>query len=464
MRRLVVYQALARLFGPRQPGRSAKFSGFSDRALASLKDLGVTHVWATGLPRHARADTDPPELVKGQAGSPYAVTDWYDLDDDLADRPADRHAEFDALVARLHGAGLGLIMDFVPNHVARTYRGDLGRHDDPSQAFSPTNAFYYLPGEDLQLPLGNGGYREAPARATGNDVFSARPGVNDWYDTVKLNYGVDVLGGGATHFTPVPPTWTALRDVLVHWAERGVDGFRCDMAELVPLEFWAWLSAELKTRHPHLVLIAEVYNQDRYRAFHEQGGFDLLYDKVGLYDAQRFAWQGWQGTLGILGAFVRHEALQEHLLHFVENHDEPRAASAAFAGSAQRAWVAFALSCLIGRGSVLLYFGQELGEAADPGGRTSIYDLVAVPRHEDWVNGGRFDVTGLSPDQRDLRDRYRTVLRLCQTDPVLREGSTRFVDSGSARSIEWVREAGGERRHYRADLDAGTLTGPGLDF
>lgn len=473
--RTVVYQAFTRLFGntktanlpsgSREANGTGKFDDFTSLALEEIRALGVTHLWYTGVVRHARPDTDPPAFVKGRAGSPYAVTDWYDLNDDLAVRPARRHQEFDDLIARTHAAGLKAIIDFVPNHVARTYRGDLGVLDDRTQAFSPRNNFYYLPGHDLKLPHGNHGYVEHPARATGNDVFSPHPGKDDWYETVKLNYGVDYRHHHRVkHFDPVPDTWPRMRDVLLYWASRGIDGFRCDMAEMVPVEFWAWALPQVKEAYPGTLFIAEIYTPSAYAAYLEVGQFDLLYDKVGLYDAIRAVVEGKAGTEAIEAAFQRIESLQERLLNFVENHDEQRVASPFFAGDPWRGFAAFTVCSCLGRGALLVYFGQESGEpgAGDKGfsgedGRTSIFDYWGVPEHQKWMNGGAFDGGALDEDQRDLRRAYSTLLNECRSDPVLLHGTTRFLPSRGP-VVKWVREWKGETRRFEVDLASGSVS------
>ena len=267
---MIIYQVVPRLFGndnakrkkngTLQQNGSGRLSSFTPNCLRAIKKLGVTHIWFTGILEHATAtaheqiEADVPSVVKGIAGSPYAVRDYYDIDADLVEQPANRIEEFEALVRRTHRAGLGAIIDFVPNHVARTYRSDMkpdgvrdfGEADRKELGFSPQNNFYYFPNTPFAPRFDLGNYTECPAKATGNDCFSPSPSVNDWYETVKLNYGVDYMGGGAHHFDPMPDTWLKMRDILLYWAAKGVDGFRCDMAEMVPVEFWHWVIAEVK--------------------------------------------------------------------------------------------------------------------------------------------------------------------------------------------------------------------------
>lgn len=348
MAKAIIYQVFTRLFGNRCATRcpngtlgdngSGKFDDFSDEVLARISQLGVTHVWYTGVIRHA-TQTDyssygiprqHPEVVKGKAGSPYAICDYYDVDPDLATNVADRMREWEALIQRTHKAGMKVIMDFVPNHVAREYHSickpqgvkDLGEDDDTHAHFSPLNNFYYCWGNPLDLSAivdGSADYQEVPAKATGNNQFNCRPGKNDWYETVKLNYGIDYCGGSGVHehFNPTPDTWLKMVDVMLFWAAKGVDGFRCDMAEMVPAAFWAYATNRVKSSFPHFAFIGEVYNPVLYRQY-LTSGFDYLYDKVGLYDCLRDITCGYRRTSDITNQWQRTNDILDHMLYFLE--------------------------------------------------------------------------------------------------------------------------------------------------
>ncbi|MFV0583641.1 MAG: alpha-amylase family glycosyl hydrolase, partial [Parabacteroides gordonii] len=359
--KMVIYQVFPRWFGnstyPLVKNGSitengvGKFSAFNPTALARIKELGTSHIWYTGVIEHAtqtdytayQIHKDHSDVVKGKAGSPYAIKDYYDIDPDLADRVPNRMKEFEALVKRTHDAGMKVIIDFVPNHVAREYHSDarlsyvedLGQHDNTSKAFDINNNFYYIPGQPLQLHFGDNQedfeYSEFPAKVTGNNHFDASPGKNDWYETVKLNYGVDYVNGGICHFNPIPNTWTKMLDILLFWAGKGIDGFRCDMAEMVPVEFWNWVIPKVKEKHD-VCFIAEVYNPNEYRNYIFNGHFDYLYDKVGLYDTVRAVMCDQAPATNISGCWQALEGIQSHMLNFLENHDEQRVASYFFAG------------------------------------------------------------------------------------------------------------------------------------
>lgn len=465
--KMILYQMMTRLFGnkisvnktfgTKQENGVGKFNDINDNALEGIKNMGVTHVWYTGIIEHALLTNytafgiplDEPDVVKGLAGSPYAIKDYYDVNPDLAVNVKDRMKEFEQLVERTHKHGLKVIIDFVPNHVARVYHSDakppgvkdLGETDDQSLNFNPGNNFYYLPGQSFQAPKTKmiisdstiaakiGKYEESPVKVTGNDVFSSSPTVNDWYETVKLNYGVDIQNGRKTHFDPVPDTWNKMKDILLFWASKKVDGFRCDMAEMVPVEFWNWVIPQVKAVNPEVIFAAEVYNPSAYRNYIDKGKFNYLYDKVQLYDTLRLLVSGQQSTLDIARIQRNQEDIQDHMLHFLENHDEQRIASRFFAGDPWKAIPAMVISATIDRGPVMIYSGQEVGEsgAGDEGfqgddGRTTIYDYWGLTEHQKWMSGGKFTGDSLSLEQKQLQQFYTDLLTLASHNPAISQG------------------------------------------
>ena len=465
--KLIIYQALVRLFGNSNPTRQpygtietngcGKMSDFSEIALRSIQQLGANYIWYTGLLQQASA-TDysqygiprqHPEVLKGFAGSPYAITDYYAVSADLADDPAHRMEEFDALVRRTHRVGLRMLIDFVPNHVAREYHSvmapkgveDLGAMDDRSKAFDPQNNFYYCPGEPLHMQNVNGTdnvnqepekhYQEMPAKVSGNDVFHAWPSVNDWYETVKLNYGVDYQGGGRYCFDPIPSTWYKMLHILLYWAGKGVDGFRCDMVFMVPVDFWHWAIPQVKEQYPKVIFIAEIYDPAIYRSYLNYGGFDYLYDKVGLYDTLRAIVECRESASAITRCWQSVQDIQPQLLNFLENHDEQRVASDFFAGSAQKALPAFVVSCLMHTNPFMLYFGQELGERgmdqegfSGRDGRTTIFDYWSVETIAGWKGkDAKWRRHHLPKEQRELREYYTRIFEIAREHPAIDRGS-----------------------------------------
>ncbi len=430
------YNDTRRHCGTLQENGCGTLNAITPRALRAIRDLGATHVWYTGVIRHATAWYNTPSIVKGLAGSPYAITDYYDIDPDLCEDQDRRMQEFEALVDRTHKANLQVIIDFVPNHVAREYRSthrpkgvkDLGENDNPNWAFSPLNNFYYLPGQPFAPQFDAQGYMENPARATGNDCFRANPTKDDWYETVKLNYGVFYQGGGEKQFDPIPDTWHKMLDIMLFWAGKGIDGFRCDMAEMVPQEFWQWSIGQVKAQYPDILYIAEVYQPSLYRDY-LAAGFDYLYDKVGMYDYLRGVTSKNWPVEGITQQWQRVDDIREHMLYFLENHDEQRIASGFFCGRGMCAEPAMIVAATLGTNPVMVYAGQELGEKgmdaegfSGMDGKSSIFDYWGLTSLQAWANHGKFDGALLDDEQRDLRAFYRQLLRVARTEKAITMG------------------------------------------
>ncbi len=476
--KVIIYSVLPRLWGnthskPIPNGTlaqngSGKLSAWDEQALAYVRELGCTHIWFIGLLEHATTTSfegipaDPEEIVKGKAGSPYAIKDYYDVAPALADSIPHRREELEALIERVHRAGLKILMDFVPNHVARTYHSDvapvgvrsLGEGDDSSKHFSTNNCFYYFPGQELTLPT-PGEYRELPAKATGNDCFSPTPSASDWYETIKLNYGVDYLAGGALHTSPRPIIWERMYEILTFWAKRGIDGFRCDMAEMVPEAFWAWAISRLKAQYPTLLFLAEIYQPHRYESY-LSAGFDSLYDKVGVYDTMRAIIRGELSASTFDPVRDAVGSRQEAMCYFLENHDEQRLPSSFFASSTDPLYAALPALVLSGTNPYLHYFAGELGEEGMQAegfsgldGRTTIFDYWSLPCL------GRLcaDYSGqeLLPREQKLLDYHRTIFGLAHRYPALASGQyhgLNYLQSGAGynahRLLSFVRYHEGE--------------------
>ncbi len=467
MKKVIIYQVFTRLFGNRNQTRkecgtieengSGKMRDFDREVLRRIKALGVTHVWYTGIIRHATT-TDysafgipcqHPAIVKGRAGSPYAITDYYDIDPDIADDVDNRMAEFEALVERTHKAGMQVVIDFVPNHVARQYRSiakpdgvkDLGETDNDGMHFSTYNNFYYCWGMRFSPDIDLKGeadepYMELSAKATGNDHFGCSPGRNDWYETVKLNYGIDYCdaGGRSEHFSPVPDTWNKMTDILLFWASKGVDAFRCDMAEMVPTAFWAWATDKVKCRYPEIKFIGEVYDPAQYRNY-ISAGFDYLYDKVGMYDCVRDVICGRRKASDITWQWQVTDDIRSHMLYFLENHDEQRIASDFFAASGAKGVPGLIVSVLMRQNPFMLYAGQEFGESgmdkegfSGVDGRTTIFDYWSVPS----VFRGYYDRRKQTREERMLEAVYAKVLNVATNEQAVAEGE--FYDLMYANS------------------------------
>lgn len=481
----VVYQVFTRLFGNTNTTNKTwgtieengvgKFEDFTPKALQEIKDLGITHIWYTGIPHHALVgdytkygiSNDDPEVIKGRAGSPYAVKDYYNVNPDLATDPENRLEEFKQLLERTHQAGMKVIIDIVPNHVARNYQSisapkgveGFGVDDNTEVQYQRDNNFYYNPNETFQLPkwregylplggeqhpLVDGHFQENPAKWTGNGARASKPDQNDWYETVKVNYGVspegirefDSLPKGyenepfQKHFEfwkdkQVPDSWEKFKDIALYWIAMGVDGFRYDMAEMVPVEFWSYMNSTIKMENPDAFLLAEVYNPTLYRDYIYKGKMDYLYDKVAMYDSIKQIMKDNGKTSYISEVLKQTKDISSHLLYFLENHDEQRIASEEFAGDAQIAKPAMTVLATISTAPLMIYFGQEVGEpgAEDAGfgkpSRTSIFDYVGVPHHQRWMNDGKFDGGQSTEQEKQLRDFYKRLLNVSISQPAI---------------------------------------------
>ena len=476
--KIILYQVFTRLYGNRNTTRKeggtieengcGKLNDFTPSALKKIREMGVSHIWYTGVIRHATM-TDysaygiprqHPAVVKGRAGSPYAITDYYDIDPDLAVDVDKRMEEFGALIERTHKAGMKVIIDFVPNHVARQYHSickpegvkDLGEGDNPQNGFDPQNNFYYCPGQRFTpyFDLYHGEdepYIEEPAKATGNDCFHNAPGMNDWYETVKLNYGVDYYAGRVGHFVPIPNTWSKMTDILLFWAAKGIDGFRCDMAEMVPAAFWQWAVDKVKSAYPQMIFIGEVYNPAEYRNY-LGAGFDYLYDKVGMYDTLRAVVRGHQSTHAITGAWQATDDIRDHMLYFLENHDEQRIASSFFAGDAKKGIPALVVSALLQQNPLMIYAGQEYGERgmdkegfSGNDGRTTIFDYWSI---DTLVRSAQNKLTA---GEKRLRNIYNKVMTIASMEHAVTKGVSfdlMYVNGHLQRQYAFLRKAGSE--------------------
>lgn len=439
---------------------TGKFSDIDNDTLEYLKWLGCSHVWFTGVLRHSTQASENgcipshPQFVKGKAGSPYAICDYYDVNAYLADDPDNRMQEFEALVKRTHDAGLKMIIDFVPNHVSRDYakvspvpgHPILGSDDDRNVHWKETNDFFYYPGQKLVLPTetpcGMNPYEECPAMATGNNCYSPTPGINDWYETVKINYG-------DSH----TPTWDKMYDIIDFWAGKGVDGFRCDMVELVPPEFFRWLIAKVKSVYPSVIFIAEVYKKELYGEYIRRIGFDYLYDKSGLYDTLRTVVEKnvnddgmpvelWQSAMGITRNWQFLGDIQPYMLNFLENHDEQRFASDFFGRSAKNTFAPLYVSLYLNTSPFMIYFGEEIGECgmdeegfSGRDGRTTIFDwwsISSVRRLRKLIKSGEYrsgSVSklvkgGLRKEEAEIFARFSEAVRLAASDAAIGKGTT----------------------------------------
>jgi glycosidase len=484
----VIYQLVVRYFGNTRGANvvdgdihengCGQFADINDRAIAELGRLGVTHVWLTGVLRQATLTDhssiglppDPPDIVKGRAGSFYAVRDCVDVCPDYAVHPERRMAEFEALLGRIHAAGLRVLIDLVPNHVSRNHASDaecfdFGRGDDQSQFFTPTNNFYYLvdpPGRALTLPkpahwnppgvVFGGPFEREDGRpghtpkATGGDdytqVVQTQPSENIWYETIKLNYGYDFRTQQG-HYDPLPRTWRMVDALIAFWQRKGVDGFRCDFAHYVPSEAWAYLIGRARQPNAAAFFMAESYpypgsaDPVHHQSQLIDAGFDAVYHSR-AYDALKRIYQGHGVDAYEREMSALDDRSRPHYLEYLENHDERRIPSPIVAhaspgdsgfGSSHAAHQLAPLQLLYSQGPVLVLNGQEVGEPGagatgfkGDNGRTTLFDYWRMPSFARWVNDHAYDGGQLDSGSAALRRYYRDLLGLCQHPSITGSG------------------------------------------
>ena len=388
--KFIIYQMLPRVFGNMsaknipngslQENGTGKFRDITMQVLGAIKELNVSYIWYTGVIRHAVAGDIG---VKGGAGSPFAITDYYDVAPYLASREEQRMREFESLLARTAKAGMKAIIDFVPNHVSPSYHSAVNSFDDRN----------FYPGRIHDW---------------------------DWTDTVKLNYNER-------------DTWEKMRDILMFWAAKGVGGFRCDMVELVPVDFWQWCIAEVKREYPDIIFIGEAYDPSNYPGLFDRGGFDYLYDKTGFYDTLRKIVRGEAPASDITVQWQRLGKYQSRMLNFLENHDEDRISSPYFANSPFGGLAALFVSLFFNTAPFMLYFGQEFGEGPE---KTSIFDFCSLPKVREWLRGlkGGDPMKYLGYEEQALYVVYKEFMKKAATEPAMSKGDTFDLEYANPRS------------------------------
>jgi len=498
-----IYQLMVRHFGNTNETRKphgtikengcGKFNDINDAAIQSIKELGISHIWLTGVIEQASGTAypnrpaDDPAILKGLAGSPYAIRDYFDVCPDYAVDPDHRLDEFKALLQRIKKHDLKIIIDFVPNHVARSYISDIhpdltfGNHDDTSQFFTRNNNFYYLDsshtggGPPLKLPTADGRHvpyapESTAGRVTGNNAITWSPSIHDWYETIKLNYGHNftlgpprhdpnveaALPGPDTILKNTPDTWQKMDAILAHWQHLGVDGFRVDMAHLVPMEYWRWQLLRCRQRNPKTYFMAEAYDNDPAKLTQGnvldallKSGFNAVYDDP-TYDTVIQIQGAGKWANDIDQAAEPFNPRFHQVVRYTENHDEVRIASSKTWGGAGMdvGRSASAIIFGLGRGPNMIYNGQEIGEKAegaegfgDDDARTSIFDYWSMPAMVPWVNGHKYDGAQLSDPQKSLRAFYGRLLKLCR-EPAFTRGEFYGLNHTNQGNPQFGRLAG----------------------
>lgn len=309
---LVIYSIYVRAHG--------KNGNFQDveKDLPRIKELGVDVIWF--LPLHPIGKLK----AKGSLGCPYSISDYRGINSEYG-----TEADFEKLVKRAHELGLKVIIDVVYHHTS---------HDSNLITEHPE------------------WYRQ-------NADGTPQTSVPEWSDIIDLNH-------------PKKELTRYLIDSLRKWVEMGVDGFRCDVASCIPMDFWRQACTELREVHPNLFWLAESVNPDFIRNRRAAGliahsdselyeVFDVLYD----YDIW-FMWKACVEGKVPVERYIEMLAWQDAIyernyckMRFVENHDQKRIMDSAASENQALAWTAFQA---FNRGSFLIYGGQESKEKRTP--------------------------------------------------------------------------------------------------
>ncbi len=341
LRSISIYQIFARNYSPEGTLQAAA-ARLSEPAALGFDFVYLTPIHPIGV-----------EKRKGSLGSPYAIADYRAVDPLLGGEAGLR-----TFIDEAHRLGLGVIMDVVYNH------------SSPDAPLSREHPEWYWRGSDGRLA----------------------PRIADWSDVVDLDYSNRAL-------------WAYQIETLEKWARFGADGFRCDVASLVPLEFWVEARRRLAQVKPllwlaesvHMGFATECRRRGLYAASDPElhAAFDISYD----YDGRAELEASWRGERS-LGYYLKHLEAQEALypadavkLRFLENHDQERAAARFGRGARLRNWTLFSMLL---PGAYLAYMGQELAVER----RIGLFDREPMRPDEGDPAFGRFFAEALSLTRR----------------------------------------------------------------
>jgi glycosidase len=381
VRNLVIYEVYVRNHGPN--GTFADVEADLER----IKALGVDVVWF--MPIHPIGQLNK----KGSLGCPYSISDYREVNPEYGTK-----TDFKRLIAKAHSLGLLVMIDVVYNHTA---------HDSVLVKDHPD--WYH---QDKQ----------------GQPVTT----VPEWSDVIDLKH-------------PNPALTAYLVETLKGWAAFGVDGFRCDVASLLPEEFWVEARQAVAAIKPGVLWLAESVHAAFVEYRRREGlsaisdsevysGFDLTY----VYDI----WPIWQAAVNGRVAVSRYLEMlrfQDAIypgnyakMRYVENHDNDRIMGAAPSRDQALAWTAFEA---FNRGAFLIYGGQESEAAHTP----SLFDIDKV----EWKD------YSLAP--------FLTRLAKLKKDPAQVNGKFIITAAEPAIQAVWLHEGSNLFGVFNVSRNSGTL-------
>ncbi|MGC8637980.1 MAG: alpha-amylase family glycosyl hydrolase [Athalassotoga sp.] len=326
------------------------YGGFSkvEADLERIKNLGVDYVWF--MPVHPTGI----ENRKGTLGSPYAIRDYRSIDPSLGSED-----EFKHLISSIHNLGMKAMMDVVFNHMA-------------------TDSVLATKHPEWFMRDGNG----KPTRK-----------IADWSDIIDFDFSNPALS-------------EYLIDTLKFWVKNyDIDGFRCDVAGLVPIGFWNRARSELENVK-NLVWLSESKDPYLYQAF------DITYD-YDSYDILKAYFAGQNSLSNYASNFeYQKQIFDDHIkLRFLENHDQERIAK--YVGGKLRAWTTL---LMVQKGAILLYNGQEF----------------ALKDRLDIFNEFHLD---FSKGDKEFEDFMRNLIRLRKNMPALSYGKMDVLKNSDPQSV-----------------------------
>ncbi len=356
-RNTTIYEVYLRAFS-----REGTLEKLSER-LPALQELGIGTIWL--MPIHPIGEKGR----KGSLGCPYSIRDYYAINPEYGTKE-----DFRRLVEDAHRLGMKVILDFVANHTSNDY---VEMKDHPDWFMRDKNGKFT---------------RE----------------VADWWDVIDLNYDNSDL-------------WEYMKGIAKHWVkEFKVDGYRCDVAGMIPLKFWVELRQELRHINPSVFLLAEWESPKLHlRAFDATYDWSLYHLLVNVRKGKVRA----EKAIDLVLEKEKKYPANSLRLRFIENHDEKRAIEV----FGQEGFKPFAAFIFTISGIPLIYNGQEIGERERP----SLFEKEEI----EWDKGDYA-----------ISDYYQRLIKLRKENPAFANGETIKLNTSSPKEIAAYLRLNGKSR------------------